>query len=163
MRDQGQLGANAGARAVELQGFGIGLAGHPGVEVTQIFVGCGVAWIGANGLLERLCRLALLTVGCVQHGQVVVGLRHAREFAGQRRENLDGLGALLLLGRNHAAHEAHFDIVRVLLEVAVGLLGGLIALALLEQLSDLVHCAGRVGRQAAEGNAPAHTDSQHGA
>ncbi|MPM58309.1 hypothetical protein SDC9_105140 [bioreactor metagenome] len=108
-------------------------------------MGGGVAGVGTDRLLQRFGGLALLTFGGVQHGQVVIGLGHVRVVTRQAGEDLDGLRRLLLFGSDHAAHEAHLRITRVLLEVGIGLFGGLIRLALVEQLGHLVHCTRGMG------------------
>ena len=117
---------------------------------------CGrIAGVGADGLLQRLGRLALLAIGCIEHGQVVIRLRHVRIVACQSTENLDRLRALLLLGGDHATQKTHFHIARVLLQKAVGLFGSLVSLALLQQMGHLVDRPGRLRGQVVQCHATA--------
>ncbi|MNZ91770.1 hypothetical protein D3C78_1107650 [compost metagenome] len=162
LRDQRQLGRNGLAGAIELQGLGIGLAGHACIQVAQILMGRRIAGVGANRLLQRFRRLALLPVCRIEHGQIVIGLGHARIVPDQRRKNLDRLGIEFLLGGNHALHEAHFHIAGILLEVAIRLLGCLLGIALLQQLSHLIHAGRRMRGQYAQGHPPTGEHSEQG-
>ena len=121
-------------------------------------MGGRVAGIGANRLFKRFGRLALLALGRVQNGEIVIGLWHARVLPNQCRKNLDGLRTLLLLGCNHAAHETHFDITGILLEIAVGLRCCLLGIALIQQLRHFIHSARSMGGHAAQ----EQTTQQHG-
>ncbi|MNT02717.1 hypothetical protein D3C72_1372240 [compost metagenome] len=111
-------------------------------------MGGGIAGVGANRLLQRLGSLALLPIGGIQHRQIVIRLGHVGIFARQGRENLDCLCILLLLGGDHPAQKAHLHVCRVLLQMAIGLLGSQIRLPLLQQLRYLFGSAGCQCRQA---------------
>ena len=123
-------------------------------------MGCRIAGIGTDGLLQRLRRLALLPLGRIEHRQVVIGFGHAGVLAHQGRKNLDGLRVLLLLAGNHPAQKPHFHIIGVLLEIAVGLPGRLFGIALIQQLAHFVHCACRMRGHAAQEQAPTQENGQ---
>ncbi|MNV42763.1 hypothetical protein D3C71_1344480 [compost metagenome] len=123
-------------------------------------MGCRVAGIGTDGLLQRLSRLALLPLGRIEHRQVVIGFGHAGVLAHQGRKNLDGLGMLFLLAGNHPAQKPHFHIVGILLEIAVGLPRRLFGIALIQQLAHFVHCACGMRGHAAQKQAPTQQNGQ---
>src|SRR2546430_2752428 len=74
----GSLVRGGGTRGIELQGLVASLAGELGVTVAKIRVGGRVARMAANRLLKRAAGLFVLSLGGVNHRQVVVGLRQIR-------------------------------------------------------------------------------------
>ncbi|CAB5655084.1 Uncharacterised protein [Comamonas aquatica] len=107
-------------------------------------MGGGVAGVGADGLFQHLGGLAVLALGGVQHGQVVVGLGQLGVVACQGREDLDGLVVLLLFGRDHTLQKAQLHILGALLEQGLHALRGIVDFALVNQLLHLG--CGRSGR-----------------
>jgi len=102
-------------------------------------MGRGVAGIGADGLFKHLGGFALFTFGCVQHGEVVIGLRQSWVFLCERSEDLNGLVKLLLFGCHNALQKAHLHIVAVLFEMALNALRCFVDFAAFQQLVYLRH------------------------
>src|SRR4051812_14445220 len=71
---QRQLVLGGRVRRVELQRLVVRLARELGVDVTEVLVRGGVAWMRADGHFQLLSRLLVLALARIQYRQIVVGL-----------------------------------------------------------------------------------------
>ena len=104
-----------------MQSLAIGLAGQLGIHIAQVFVGGGVAGVGADRHFQRGAGLVKLALAGIQHSQVVIGLRQLRVVFGQSAEGGDGLGGFAGVALDHAFDEAHLRVAGFACQVLVGL------------------------------------------
>jgi hypothetical protein len=156
---QGQFGLHGAVVAVELQRLAVSLAGQPGIDIAQVFMGGGVAGVGAYGHFQRGAGFVKLVLVGVEHGQVVVGLGQLRVVLGDFGEGGDGVGWFAGFGLDHAFDKAHLRVARLAHQVLVGFGQGFGQLAGAGQVIDVgvlvgMRCRqpkGRGQRQQAQG------------
>ena len=115
----------------------VGLACQFGVDVTQIFVGCRVAGVGAYGHFQRGAGLVKLALAGVQHRQIVVRLGQFGVVLRQAREGADGVSRLAAIALNHAFKKTHLRVFGLGRQVLIGFGHGLSQLAGTHQLGDV--------------------------
>ena len=86
-----------------MQRLVISLAGQAGIDIAEVFIGGGIARMGADGHLQCLTGFFILTLRGIQHRQVVVGLGQLGIVLGQAGEDVDRIGGLVLFGQDQAA------------------------------------------------------------
>ncbi|MDT4862937.1 hypothetical protein FQZ97_976200 [compost metagenome] len=104
-----------------MQCLAVRLAGQLGVHVTQIFMGCGVAGVGADGHFEGCACFVELALSGVKNSQVVVGLGQLGEFFGQLGKSGNGIAVFAAFGLDHAFEKAHLGIAGLAGEVLIHL------------------------------------------
>ena len=135
--DQCQFGLHAGVGAVELQRLAVGLAGEPGIDVAEVFVGGCVARVGADRHFQRGPGLVKLALAGVEHRQVVIGLGQFRIVFGDFAEGGNRVAGLAGFGLDHALEEAHLRIARLAGQVLFGFGHGLGELVGFHQATDV--------------------------
>ena len=111
-----------------MQRLVVGLAGQPGINIAQIFVGGRVTRVGSNGHFERTPGLVILPQSGKQDCQVVIGLRQFGIVFSQLGERGNGFRLLARRALDHAFEETH---------LRVGRLGGQIAVSFAQSLAEL--------------------------
>ena len=76
--DHRELGLCGGIPVIQLKSLAISLAGHLCVNVTQIFMGGGIAGVGAYRRLKRALGFFVLALTGVEDCKIVVWLRQVR-------------------------------------------------------------------------------------
>jgi hypothetical protein len=117
--NQGQLGLNTCVGAVKLKCLPVRLAGQSRIDVTKIFMGCGVAWVGADSHFKRCTGFVELALSCVKHREVVVRLRELRVILRDLREGGDGVVGFTRFSLNHALDESHLRITGLASQILV--------------------------------------------
>ena len=136
--NQIQFGRDGAVTFVELQCLVISLARELGVNITQIFMGGGIAWVGLNGKFKGNTRFLELPFGAIKHGQIVVRLRQLRVVLGQRLEGHDGVVGFAKLGLGQTTDEAPDRVFRLGSQVNVHPIQGYLRLPGLEQPVDFL-------------------------
>ena len=108
--DQRQLGLNTSVVTVELQSLAVGLTGQLGVNITEVLMCGGIAWVSTNRHFERSPRLVKLALTRVQNGKIVVRFGQLRIILGDLRKGGDGIGGFACLSLNHAFDKAHLRV-----------------------------------------------------
>ena len=93
-----------------MQGFVVGLAGELGINIAQVFVRSGVAWVGAYRHFQGRACFVILALARIQHGEVVVGLRQLWIVFCQARKGANGFRGLAAVALDDALDEAHLRV-----------------------------------------------------
>ena len=121
-----------------------------GINIAQVFVCGGIARMRVDRQFQRGARFVVVSLACIEYGEVVIWLGQFRIIFRKAGENLDRVGAAFLFGIDQALEKACLCILRLQYQRRVDFCQCEIVFALLVKARGLFGIFRRTGKCAGQ-------------